>query len=262
MKPQLVAAGAILIASLLTVSCRKTLNGSLPNTTPVDSTVTDTTLFIDVQSGPQRIFQISSSTAATNSNWSWYPLIGFWGTRFPDTLHYQFSSLKGGLTMNDDTSVIKKGFYFLKNSYGLNLEAYTSSRHWVSPLILRSFIDSFFRPGNYSYAASTNKDTTYNAIGQSVTKMFLGTGVQLIWVDSTRKIWASSQGSADQANSFFTITKNTSVPFSFEAGYENYAETTTVTASFQCNLYDGTGNVLHLTNGRFRFLLRFKQDEY
>ena len=41
-----------------------------------------------------------------------------------------------------------------------------------------------------------------------------------------------------------------SVPFTFEAGYENHAESTTVTASFQCNLYDDIGNVIHLTNGR------------
>ena len=131
-----------------------------------------------------------------------------------------------------------------------SLEPYTSSRLWWTPLILKSFIDSFFQAGNYSYAVSTNKDTTYNDIDRSIIKTFLGTGIQLIWVDNTGKIWESAKGMADQTNSFFTITKNVSVPFTFEAGYENYAESTTVTASFQSNLYDDIGNVIHLTNGR------------
>ena len=118
MKTCLLTSTTIFIVFLFTTSCQKSVDGGLKNTTPVDSTITDTTLFIDFMLDAEHIFQISSTTADSNANWKWYPLIGFWDFRFPDTVHYQFSSLKGGLTIYIDTTIIRKGFYFLKNNNG------------------------------------------------------------------------------------------------------------------------------------------------
>jgi hypothetical protein len=247
----------ILIVSGFT-SCQKRING-LKQIIEVDSTITDTTQFIDFTLNNERVFQISTTTADSNSNWSWYPLLSFWGFVFPDTVYYPLSSLKGGLRHND--SLYTPAFYFLKNGYGLDLQTYTATKQWWTPLVQKSFIDGFFQAGNYAFAVSTTKDTTFRLtpFSDPVTRRLLGSGIQLTWVDAAGKTWQTSKGTADQTNSFFTITKNVSLPFTFQPGYSDYAESTLVTASFQCNLYDDTGNVIRLTNGRFRLELRFEQ---
>jgi hypothetical protein len=165
--------------------------------------------------------------------------------------------------MNTDNFNIP-AFYFLKNSYGLSLEPYAASKRWWTPLIQKSFIDNFFRAGSYDYAVSTSEDTIYmfSPFSDPSPRKLLSTGIQLAWVDSKGKIWETSKGTSDQTNSFFTITKNVSTSFTFEPGYSDYAVSTLVTACFQCNLYDDAGNVIHLTNGRFRLELQFEQDYY
>jgi len=84
----------------------------------------------------------------------------------------------------------------------------------------------------------------------------LSTGIQLTWTDSAGTKWQTSN-SGDQTASNFSITTNTSTPFTFISGYSNYAQSTLITASFECKLYDHSGHVLVLTNGRFRKLLKF-----
>lgn len=239
-------------------SCQKGING--PGTTnTIDSTITDTTQFIDLTLNGNRVFEISSTTAAADANWKWYPVSSFWGFELPDSLYYPLSSLKSGLRNGDPLAI--PAFYFLKNSYGLSLEAYINSKQWWTPLVKKTFIDSFFQAGNYSYAVSTSKDTTFSftPFSDPVTRKLLGTGMQISWVDSKGTVWQTTKGSGDQTNSFFSISDNTSLPFTFITGYSDYTESTLISASFQCNLYDDNGNVIRLTNGRFRLKMTFEQ---
>lgn len=239
-------------------SCQKGI-ATGGNLTTTDSTITDTTQFIDLTLNGDRFFEISSTTSVANSNWKWYPVSSFWGFEFPDTLYYPLSSLKSGLRNGDSLAI--PAFYFLKNSYGLSLAAYINSKQWWTPLVKKIFIDSFFQAGNYNYAISTSRDTTFSftPFSDPVTRKLLGTGMQLSWVDSKGTLWQTTKGSGDQTNSFFTISNNTSLPFTFITGYADYTESTMISASFQCNLYDDNGNVIRLTNGRFRLKMTFEQ---
>jgi hypothetical protein len=235
-------------------SCQKGLdyfNTVITDSTTTDSTITDTTYFIEFTLNGKRVFQI----AGNEKDWtnSWY-ILG-------DTSIYPYSSLQTELDYSWQPSIF--GFYFSKNGYGLNVGAY-SSYDWWTPLVKTTFIDSFFRAGNYSYAKLTGRDTTYTSIlnpdaDRPRTQQLLGDGIHLIWFDSTGKVWQTCSGIADQTGSYFTITKNEFAPFDFFPGYSDYTEKTSVSAKFDCNLYNGEGNVLHLTNGRFRLLLKFKQ---
>ena len=239
-------------------SCQKGI-GNREDLPTIDSTITDTTQFIDITLNGDRIFEISSTTAAAHSNWNWYPVSSPGNFEFPDSLYYPLSSLKSGLKNGDTTAV--PAFYFLKNSYGLSLEAYINSKQWWTPLVKKSFIDSFFQPGNYGYAAGMSKDTSFSftPFSDPVTRKLLGSGMQLSWVDSRGILWQTTKGIGDQANSFFTVTDNISLPFIFLTGYADYTESTLITASFQCNLYDDSGHVIRLTNGRFRLKANFQQ---
>ena len=216
-----------------------------------DSTITDTTYFIDFTLGQKRVFEI----AADVEGWTWTPPWSIFG----DTLIYPFSSLQCELDAVPTGSVY--GFYFSKNAYGLDMGPYFS-KGWL--LMKKSFVDSFFEAGNYSYATLLNRDTTYTSplnpdASRPRTQKLLSSGIHLIWFDSTGKTWQTSSSSADQTGSYFTITKNQSDPYTSQPGFTDYAYAADIGATFECNLYDGEGHMLHLANGRFHLLLRFKQ---
>jgi hypothetical protein len=120
-------------------------------------------------------------------------------------------------------------------------------------------LDSFLHAGNYPFS-QLSKDTSYtvvydsngdtlSAYGNPVSGRILTTGVQLSWYDSNGKAWKTYLGSGDQSNSYFTIVKTEPDQSNTVPGFANYD---IITAEFTCNLYDGLGNMIHLTNGRFR----------
>lgn len=248
---------AVLLVTLMIAvfglgSCAK--RSLVPAKPTPDSTITDTIYYIDITLEQKRVFEISNRTA----NWTWSPpwyMIG-------DTSIYPYSSLQCEFGEVPDGSV--HGFYFSKNAYGLDMGKYFSSKDWWDPLMKETFIDSFFQAGDYSYATLLNRDTTYTSplnpdATRPRTQKLLSSGIHLIWYDGTGKFWQTCSGTADQTGSYFTITKRQAEPFTFQPGYEDYVTAVSLTAKFECNLYDGEGHVLHVSNGKFRLRMRFKQ---
>ena len=216
-----------------------------------DSTITDTTYYIDFTLDQKRVFEIWANV----EGWTWTPPWSIFG----DTLIYPYSGLHCELDAIPTGSIY--GFYFSKNAYGLDMGAYFA-KGWL--LMKKSFVDSFFEAADYSYATLLNRDTTYTSplnpdASRPRSQKLLGSGIHVIWFDSTGKIWQTTSGSADQTGSYFTIAKSQSHPYTSVPGYTNYAYATDIWAEFECNLYDGEGHMLHLANGKFHLLLRFKQ---
>jgi len=250
-----------IIAPLLIIGCFSCQKGieDLDMPVIVDSTnrdysITDTTYFIDITLDGKRIFQIGGNVRG----WSWTNPWYISG----DTSIYPYSSLQAEFDSTAEPSFF--GLYFSKNEYGLDMNQFVSTYNWWTPLMNETFIDSFFKAGNYSYATLTGKDTTYISSlnpdpARSRTQQLLTNGIHLIWFDETGSAWQTCSGIADQTGSFFTITKNESTTYTFNSDYPGAAQSTDVTADFACNLYNGNGNVIHLTNGKFRMQVRFKQ---
>jgi hypothetical protein len=69
------------------------------------------------------------------------------------------------------------------------------------------------------------------------------TGILIKWVDANGNLWSTTLGSADQTGSSFLITGR-----KLDTGFNQV----TVTAGFNCKLYDSTGSMRVLTNGRSR----------
>lgn len=70
-------------------------------------------------------------------------------------------------------------------------------------------------------------------------------GVSITWYDLNGKIWYSDI-STNQSDRSFTITSCTEIPPHSNSNYE-----VSITAEFNCKLYDNFGNVKTLTNGKF-----------
>lgn len=245
------------IAIILCIaSCKKELSGSLQvgGSKPfVDSTIHDTTRFIDFTLDGKRIFQLDR-TSTQNTAWQWFPASN-WTRTSPDNHYYYNSSVRGGL--NKDVSTYLPSFYFLKNSYGLSFASVQGITAFGTTDLKVSFVDSFLRTGSYAYAASLNKDTSYTANGQLKTQTLLSDGIQLSWIDSAGKVWQTTRGSADQTGSYFTVTENHHGNSLSTDSNPAYSYFTVVAANFGCNLYDDNGHVMKLTNGRFRLKIFF-----
>ena len=84
---------------------------------------------------------------------------------------------------------------------------------------------AFFTPGNYPYKPE----------GRG--------GVRVGWIDKNDDFWATDQGVGDQTGSSFKITAVKTAP----SLIDYYVE---VTAEFNCKLYDVSGKVKTLTNGK------------
>jgi hypothetical protein len=93
-----------------------------------------------------------------------------------------------------------------------------------------SAFKAFFNPGTYPFASS-----------------FGASGITISWSDHSGVDWESNNTPGTQTGSNFTITKveNTSGTLSNGTYY------VTVTATFNCILYDGNGNSKTVTNGTF-----------
>jgi hypothetical protein len=217
-----------------------------------DTTITDSSIYIDVTINGQRVFKISGQ----DSLWG---LVFFSANEPPDTtvLIYPLDRLGG---IFDSLTMGYPGLSFSKGS--LNYHAYTAPGTFA---VRTSIIDSFFSPGPCVYS-TLSKDTTYQFIydgqgdtvggfGNPLTEQMLTEGIQVSWYDSTGKAWKTYLGSADQSNSYFNILKNE--PYPDPASGSGYCSYTMVTARFACNLYDGHGNVIRLTSGRFRIWALF-----
>jgi hypothetical protein len=230
-------------------SCSKEVSSSgstmilITNPIPVmDSTLTDSTLYIDITLDGNRILRIENGEQG--------PLA--WGTEFglstADSSVYGYNRL--GSSFVSPTSLFEPSFYFGKGNVD-----FPEVRN--SDLLPGNFTDSFFAPGNYNYSIKTG-DTSFNYLGSpsdtvtkfanTLIKTLLSPGINLSWLDSAGTFWETINGTADQTGSFFTITASHITTLTLASKPQG----SIVTAKFDCLLYDNKGHSMHLTNGQFR----------
>jgi hypothetical protein len=222
-------------------SCSKRVSAPGPVAVLADSTITDTSLFIYITLDNNRILRIENGE---HSPLSWGTE---WGTFSTDSSVFPYNRV-GSAFFNSEGSYTPS-FEFGKGNYYIGLPVHVSS----------NFTDSFFAPGNYNYSVKTT-DTSFNYLGTpgdtvtrfyyTYTKTLLSPGINLLWIDSAGTEWETFNGSADQTNSYFTITKNKALLNNQTATAEQIGAI--ITATFDCKLYDNQGHVMHLTNGQFR----------
>jgi hypothetical protein len=236
----------VLFAALSSCSKNQSFEPDTTSTKPIqqttstpDSTITDTTIFIDITLDGNRILRIEN--AADTATWTIQ-----WGPYATDPTVYIFDRVGSFFVQNGGAG--SPGFEFTKGRVGF---------HDLGGLPA-DFGDSFFAAGNYNYCVKTT-DTSYSYYGipgdtitkfdQIYTKTLLSDGVSLLWQDGSGTLWTTFKGSAAQTNSFFTITNTKPIMNGNTTGKPVGA---IVTANFDCELYDGKGNSRHLTSGRFR----------
>jgi hypothetical protein len=219
-----------------------------PQTPTRDTTLTDSSIYIDVTLNGTRVFKIQH----VDSSWG----MAWFSSDFPtDTtvVIYRLNRIGG---VFDSLTNASPGLGFSKGDISYLMFGYPQSYYLMNTKAL----DSFFQTGNYPFS-QLSKDTSYTVVYDSngdtltafvnpVSGKILTPGIQLSWYDSTGKAWKTYLGSGDQRDSYFKIVKtDPDPPSNTIPGFSNYA---IITAEFGCNLYDGLGNVIHLTNGRFR----------
>jgi hypothetical protein len=240
-----VAAIALVSSFVFFSSCSKGLNSpnELQVFTASDTTITDSTIFVDLTLDGNRVLGVQSSLAESYA----------WGTLFDgllgDTSIYFYNRFGSCLTSNDISSLPSFSFSFGNWNDVL-------SRHNIARLP-SNFIDSFFTAGSYPFSTKT-KDTSFSYIGTTNdtltswpfqrTLSLLSPGVNILWQDSTGVYWQTLSGTSDQTGSYFTIVEAKPV---YEAA-SPYPYAVTLYVKLDCKLYDGMGRSIHLTNGRFR----------
>ncbi|HMJ48702.1 MAG TPA: hypothetical protein VK498_15325 [Ferruginibacter sp.] len=107
---------------------------------------------------------------------------------------------------------------------------------WIPqyPTATDAQIKDFLKPGSYSFA-----DPNW------VMNPPFKNGVSIVWYDLNGKSWYSDP-SDDQTGRSFKITSSVDGPPSTNSNYQ-----VTITAEFNCKLYNSNGDVKTLTNGKF-----------
>jgi hypothetical protein len=229
-------------------SCSKSNFGS--NITSPDTSITSSTIYIDITLNGTRTLGVENGHS---NQWAWGSL---WDVPFADTSIFPYNRLGTTFVSADQANL--PSFSFSKGSlnyYAMFPYAVDSGSKSYYSLLPAGALDSFFAPGNYDYS-QVKGDTSITILGDTVvnlpnglTKTLLTSGINVMWKDSTGTIWQTFSGTGDQTGSYFTILTNTPNSAQSLPGYETG---TTITANLDCMLYDGKGNSMHLTNGRFR----------
>jgi hypothetical protein len=212
-----------------------------------DTTLTDSSIYIDVTLNGTRVFRIQHVDSSWGMAW-------FSGNFPPDTTVVIYGLNRIGGVFDSLTNTYP-GLGFSKGDINYLTYGYPHTYYDMNTKAL----DSFFQSGNYAFS-QLSKDTSYTVVydgsGNTLTAFvnpvsgkILTPGIQLSWYDSTGKAWKTYLRSGDQSDSYFKIVKTEPDSYNTIPGFSNYA---IITAEFGCNLYDGLGNVIHLTNGRFR----------
>jgi len=104
-----------------------------------------------------------------------------------------------------------------------------------------SQFQSFFAPGNYSYASLQDVLPPYTPVTQN--------GFAILWVDEANVIWRTDKGSGNQAGSKFIITNRQDIVFP----WSTTPFPMRVSVDFNCKIYDNTGNSKQITNGKLAY---------
>jgi hypothetical protein len=222
-------------------SCTKDLTQSSKPIFLIDSTITDSTDFIDITLDNNRILRIENG-AFSPISWSTQ-----WGAASVDSGIYYMNRVGSSLWNSTGTNI--PSFAWGKGNFN-DFLFINEPPGQVPP----NFTESFFAPGNYNYSVKT-VDTTYRnpydtaKLGPVNTTTLLSPGINLLWIDSAGTYWETFKGTADQTGSYFNITE---VRESEAHDTMGNALGAIVAATFDCKLYDGNGHSMHLTNGKFR----------
>jgi hypothetical protein len=236
----------LIISSLFIIfyfsSCAKKTELSVTQGQTVDTTITDTTVYLDITLNGSRLLGVQNTSGGP---YYWSTVAGL---NPVDNTTYGYNRIGSVFTYEGLSAY--PAFAFGMGNYNNWLSLYYYNT--LSP----NFIDSFFAPGNYTYSILTH-DTTISYLGSStdtviqLTNPFTGTllspGVNLLWNDNTGTIWETFKGTADQTGSYFTITSVQPL--------HSTPPACLVTASFACKLYDNGGQVIILTTGKGRFMV-------
>ncbi len=215
------------------ISCQK---NSVTPPVVVDPVVvlTDSSIYIDFTIGSTRTLGVQNVSAGSTWGSYWPGALGPTG----DSSIYHHNRIGAIFTK---TALLSQSAFIFTKGNAATLEGLVGTA-----LPTPGFINSFFTVGNYTYASKGNDTTVIDANNKSTKLHLLTDGITLAWNDAAGTLWTSFNGSADQAGSYFTITK---VEYPFGPTWANLAM---ITANFDCKLYDGNGNSIHLINGKFR----------
>jgi hypothetical protein len=73
-------------------------------------------------------------------------------------------------------------------------------------------------------------------------------GVEVRWIDASGKKWSSAFGTGDQSGSSFTVTSHDTTNFRANGLLGPLYDSK---GTFNCRLYDGAGNSMEVTDGKF-----------
>lgn len=184
-----------------------------------DTTVTDTSYYTDVTIDGARTFYISGQ----NGSGMYY---GGSGVRY------------SGIT-NTFNTLDSEGYFY--NTNYIEFDKYESPQLFgaISDYNVSTFnqwINSNYAAGEYSYFDKGASLTVKN-------------GIILVWTDKNGVKWQTNFG--DQTGSRFTISKSEVT----QGQNSGYITGVSITAIFNCKLYDNNGNMKMLSNGRLRLVL-------
>ena len=233
---------AVLFGCIQLSSCKKVTDPSLIQVQKVDTTITDSTIYLDITLNGTRVLGVQKTNAGPY----------YWGTMAGinpvDASTYGYNRLGSVMTYQGQNA--SPGFAFGKGNYDDWIRLYYSNT------LPANFVDSFFAPGNYAFSVLSH-DTTFSYLGNAtdtvinlgttVTDTLLTPGINMLYSDKKGTLWQTFRGTADQTGSYFTIVSVQTL--------QDYPLVCMVTAKFACKLYDGAGNVLNLTNGKGRFVV-------
>ena len=77
-------------------------------------------------------------------------------------------------------------------------------------------------------------------------------GIEIRWTDADGKSWSTAYGSGNQDNSDITITEK--VTIEYPSNLIGSRPLFRIQGTFNCRLYDGSGNSIDVTNGKFSLL--------
>ncbi|MBS1934521.1 MAG: hypothetical protein JST96_11020 [Bacteroidetes bacterium] len=184
-----------------------------------DTVLTDTSYYTDVTIDGARTFYISGQ----NGSGMYY---GGSGARY------------SGITNNFNTRD-SDGYYYNINYIEFNKyespELYGAISNY-SVATFNRWLTNNYAIGDYDYFDKNNSLTEKN-------------GIVLVWTDKNGTKWQTNFG--DQTGSSFKIIKSET----WQGQNSGYITSISITAVFNCKLYDNNGNVKLLTNGRLRLAL-------
>lgn len=104
--------------------------------------------------------------------------------------------------------------------------------------------------GLFSVPSGINGDAAFTAFFPKTSQVYsanASNGIKIEWFDSTGALWSTDQGIANQTGSVLTIVDNAQDYVRDGSGYLMMK----VYATFNCKLYNTSGSVKTITNGKF-----------